>query len=66
MAYRGHPQRGANGACALRARQLSSRIVLAAALAMTATLDAQWLNHPSRGVPRTADGKPNRPPRDAA
>ena len=32
---------------------------VAAALAMTATLDAQWLNYPTRGVPRSADGKPN-------
>ena len=24
-----------------------------------ATLQAQWLNHPTRGVPRSADGKPN-------
>jgi len=31
----------------------------AATLAMTATLDAQWLNYPTRGVPRGADGKPN-------
>ena len=32
---------------------------VAAALAMTATLDAQWLNYPTRGVPRSADGKPH-------
>src|SRR6188474_913700 len=34
-------------------------LVLAVSLAMTAALDAQWLNYPTRGVPRTADGKPN-------
>ena len=34
-------------------------VAVAAALAMTATLDAQWLNYPTRGVPRSADGKPN-------
>ena len=35
------------------------RFAMAAALAMTVTLDAQWLNYPTRGVPRSADGKPN-------
>lgn len=35
------------------------RFAMAAALVMTATLDAQWLNYPTRGVPRSADGKPN-------
>ena len=28
-------------------------------LASGATIDAQWLNYPTRGVPRTADGKPD-------
>jgi hypothetical protein len=27
--------------------------------ATTATLSAQWLNHPTPGIPRTPDGKPN-------
>jgi hypothetical protein len=27
--------------------------------AATATLSAQWLNHPTPGIPRTPDGKPN-------
>ena len=35
------------------------RFVLAATLALSATLDAQWLDFPTRGVPRTPDGKPN-------
>jgi len=29
------------------------------ALTLTAGLQAQWLNQPSPGIPRTADGKPN-------
>jgi hypothetical protein len=33
--------------------------LIVAAVAMSATLDAQWLNYPTRGVPRGADGKPN-------
>jgi hypothetical protein len=28
-------------------------------LALTAPLKAQWLNYPTPGIPRTADGKPN-------
>jgi hypothetical protein len=28
-------------------------------LALSASLSAQWLNHPSAGIPRTKDGKPN-------
>ena len=35
------------------------RFVCAAVLAMSATVSAQWLTYPTRGVPRTADGKPN-------
>jgi hypothetical protein len=37
------------------------RIYLLVAIAgvMSAPLDAQWLNHPTRGVPRTAEGKPD-------
>jgi hypothetical protein len=35
------------------------RFLLAATLAMSASVDAQWLNYPSRGVPRTADGRPD-------
>jgi hypothetical protein len=38
---------------------MRSSVILAAALTMTATLHAQWLHYPTRGVPRTADGKPN-------
>jgi hypothetical protein len=35
------------------------RLALAAALAISTTLDAQWLNYPTRGVPRAPDGTPN-------
>jgi hypothetical protein len=38
---------------------IRTRLALAAALTMSVTLHAQWLNYPTRGVPRTADGKPN-------
>jgi len=31
----------------------------ALALAVSATASAQWLDHPTAGIPRTADGKPN-------
>jgi hypothetical protein len=37
----------------------SRRLVVAVMLATSATLHAQWLNYPSRGVPRTLDGKPD-------
>jgi len=29
------------------------------AFALTVPLSAQWLTEPTRGIPRTADGKPN-------
>lgn len=32
---------------------------LSVALALSVTLDAQWLKYPTRGVPRTADGRAN-------
>ena len=37
------------------------RLCLTAALlaALTMPVAAQWLNHPTPGIPRTADGKPN-------
>ena len=38
---------------------MRTRLVLAATMAMTASLSAQWLKYPTPGVPRTADGKPN-------
>jgi hypothetical protein len=38
---------------------MSIRCLVVAILAMSTTLDAQWLQHPTRGVPRTPDGKPN-------
>jgi len=34
-------------------------IVIVAALMMTASPAAQWLQHPTPGIPRTPDGKPN-------
>lgn len=49
---------------AMRNRKLWMIVVLAAA----PLLSAQWLNYPSPGIPRTADGKPNlsaRTPRGA-
>lgn len=33
--------------------------ILAALLAATPLAPAQWLNYPTAGIPRTADGKPN-------
>ena len=35
------------------------RLAIALIALMTATVHAQWLNYPTRGVPRTADGKPD-------
>jgi len=37
----------------------SISLLFAACLALTPALDAQWLNYPSAGMPRTPDGKPN-------
>jgi len=34
-------------------------LIAAVAALSTATLAAQWLNQPTKGIPRTADGKPN-------
>src|SRR5258707_6876889 len=33
--------------------------ILIALLAAPALVQAQWLNHPTPGIPRTSDGKPN-------
>src|SRR6204780_5766842 len=41
---------------AMRSRNLWIPIAL---LAAPAVLGAQWLNHPTPGIPRTAGGKPN-------
>ena len=35
------------------------KIIIAAVLLMTVSLSAQWLQHPTAGIPRTPDGKPN-------
>ena len=35
-------------------------------LALTAPVKAQWMNYPTPGIPRTADGKPNINAPDAA
>ena len=35
------------------------RIMIVAVLMMTASPSAQWLGHPTAGIPRTPDGKPN-------
>ena len=37
----------------------SQRLSIAVVLVMTASVHAQWLNYPTRGVPRTPDGKPD-------
>jgi hypothetical protein len=41
-----------------RAMRTASFVVIGA-LAWSAALSAQWLNHPTAGIPRTKDGKPN-------
>src|SRR5437868_5789073 len=33
--------------------------IAAATVALSAPLTAQWLNHPTPGIPRTSGGKPN-------
>lgn len=38
---------------------MNVRVAIVAVLSMSVTLEAQWLNYPTRGVPRMADGKPN-------
>jgi len=41
-------------------RMTRTALFLAAAVFIAAApLDAQWLNQPTKGIPRTADGKPN-------
>src|SRR5262245_4911695 len=50
-----------------RALTMTVAIVLSSA-AVALPADAQWLNHPTPNIPRTADGKPNLaapPPRGA-
>jgi hypothetical protein len=42
----------------VHAHQLTIAAALAA-IAMNASLSAQWLNHPTAGIPRHTDGKPN-------
>jgi hypothetical protein len=37
----------------------TSRLTCLVVMAMSASLQAQWLNLPTRGVPRTLDGKPD-------
>ena len=36
-----------------------SRVVIALMAVMSPSLHAQWINYPTRGVPRTLDGKPD-------
>jgi hypothetical protein len=38
---------------------MTAASVMIAACLMSLSLGAQWLNHPTPGIPRTADGKPN-------
>src|SRR5712691_9501517 len=44
---------------AMRVRIKIAAQLTAITLTMTAALSAQWLTHPTAGVPRTRDGKPN-------
>jgi hypothetical protein len=41
------------------ARMRSTRLAVVVVLALSTSLHAQWLNYPTRGVPRTLDGKPD-------
>jgi hypothetical protein len=40
-------------------RRCGTAAMIATALGVAAPLSAQWLNHPTPGIPRLADGKPN-------
>src|SRR6202051_494056 len=40
-------------------KKLAGLIVIVFALALAVKAQAQWLNYPTPGTPRTADGKPN-------
>ena len=42
----------------MRALTIAARTA-ALVLLMSAAASAQWLNHPTAGIPRTPDGKPN-------
>ena len=47
---------------------MKAAVLAAVCAALSSTVTAQWPNHPTRGVPKTADGKPNLdapPPRTA-
>src|SRR5438128_1528594 len=41
-----------------RMRQMYIALLILLSI-LTTPLAAQWLNHPTAGIPRTADGKPN-------
>jgi hypothetical protein len=48
--------------CASTTRSVAGRLLVIGALLMPATLSAQlpgWIKHPTAGIPRTADGKPD-------
>ena len=38
---------------------MRSCLIACFTLALSASLAGQWLNHPTPGIPRTADGRPN-------
>jgi hypothetical protein len=38
---------------------LKASLIAVVTVALSAQLAAQWLNHPTAGIPRTSDGKPN-------
>src|SRR5262245_14871799 len=48
------------GVVTMRIRSLVPTLVAAfLVLAASASVEAQWINHPTAGTPRTADGKPD-------
>src|SRR5258706_8575056 len=38
---------------------MNASLIAVVTVALSAPLAAQWLNHPTPGIPRTPDGKPN-------
>jgi hypothetical protein len=38
---------------------MNASLIAVLTVALSAPLEAQWLNHPTPGIPRTPDGKPN-------
>ena len=38
---------------------MKAHLIAVETVALSAPLTAQWLHHPTPGIPRTADGRPN-------